>query len=92
MCLRYIKNSQYIAAAVLLYKAGKYYSLWPHKISDGIMPAHSDIFKSMLSQYQCQSISIFISQVWDLTQPSYLCHYTYTQDNLADWCSLPFYR
>ena len=38
MCLRYLKNSQYMATAVLLYKAGKYYSLWPHKISDGIMP------------------------------------------------------
>lgn len=49
-----------MATAVLLYKAGKYYSLWPHKISDGIMPTHSDIFKSTSSQYQCQSISIFI--------------------------------
>ena len=71
-----------MVTVVFLYKAGKYYSLGPHKISDGVMPTHSDIFKSMLSISVSIYLYLFINgQVWDLAQPSYLCHHICTQDN-----------
>lgn len=83
-----------MVTVVFLYKAGKYYSLGPHKISDGVMPTHSDIFKSMLSISVSIYLYIYLLMVRSGTQLSPLTFViTFVlKTTLAVWCSLPFYR